>query len=78
MLKQKDMTWCNAGLFKTDNTIIAGGKSQDDLKSILSIKDPSRCISQLRARKAELEKELRAFEEAISVKEKELREEMDV
>lgn len=61
-----------------DNTVIAGGKSQDDLKSILSIKDPSRCISQLRARKAELEKELRAFEEAISVKEKELREEMDV
>lgn len=61
-----------------DNTVIAGGKSQDDLKSILSIKDPSRCISQLRARKAELEKELRAFEEAISGKEKELREEMDV
>lgn len=60
------------------NTIIAGDKAQDDLKSILSIKDPSRCIAQLRARKAELEKELRAFEEAISVKEKELREEMDV
>lgn len=60
------------------NTIIAGDKSQDDLKSILSIKDPSRCISQLRARKAELEKELKAFEEAISGKEKELREDMDV
>lgn len=59
------------------NTIIAGDKSQDDLKSILSIKDPSRCISQLRARKAALEKELKAFEEAISGKEKELREEMD-
>ena len=60
------------------NTIIAGDKAQDDLKSILSIKDPSKCISQLRARKAELEKELKAFEEAIFGKEKELREEMDV